>query len=84
MIDKLQYWEINTYHTILNDIDFNYACESLDYSTITNQKLAEMIGASTRTIVRHIRKLEKLGFIEVSYKGKKRIIKAIDMSKGGK
>ena len=71
MGEKLQYWEKITYNIIVFSIADNGGAST----EITNAELAEKIGASTRTAVRHVKKLERLGFIDVSYGYKKRIIK---------
>ena len=70
MHDKLSFIEKITFRYIEADIEYN-ACHGGDpVSTITNSELAEKLEMSNRSVVRFVKKLERLDIIEITYKDK--------------
>ena len=68
MQDKLSFIEKMTFNFIEADIEYNACHGGEPISQITNRELANKLEMSVRTVVRFIKKLERLQCIEITYK----------------
>ena len=65
MKDKLSFSEKTALDIIKKSIEYNKEHYHIDFTMITNSKIARQLDVETRTVSRYIRKLYQLEYIDV-------------------
>lgn len=67
MLEKLSFTERYVLHLLLDDMDLCYSQYRKHTSNLTNSQIARILEMSERQVVRYIKKLQKLRYIDVEY-----------------